>query len=74
MIETSFVLRADEALLSVHQVAALLAVSRLTVYRLIERGTLPVFRVARRLRFSRGDIARYLEQVRAPHQYGGPEA
>jgi excisionase family DNA binding protein len=73
MTETSFALRADEPLLSVQQVAEALSVSRLTVYRLIERRLLPAFRVARRLRFSRGDVSRYLAGVRTRNEYADPE-
>jgi excisionase family DNA binding protein len=73
MTENSFALRAGEPLLSVQQVAETLSVSRLTVYRLIERRLLPAFRVARRLRFSRGDVSRYLAAVRTRDSYGPPE-
>ena len=73
MTETT-TLRAGEPLLSVVQVAEALSVSRLTIYRLIERRLLPAFRVARRLRFSRGDVARYLAGVRTRNDYGPPEA
>ena len=74
MTETSFALPADEPLLSVQQVAETLSVSRLTIYRLIERRLLPAFRVARRLRFSRGDVTRYLADVRTRDTYAPPEA
>jgi excisionase family DNA binding protein len=70
MTETSFALRRDGPLLSVRQVAETLNVSRLTIYRLIERRTLPAFRVARRLRFSPADVVRYLAGVKTPNGYG----
>jgi len=70
MIETSFALRTGDPLLSVRQVAETLNVSRLTIYRLIERRLLPAFRVAKRLRFSRADVMRYLAGVKTPDLYG----
>jgi putative molybdopterin biosynthesis protein len=63
-------MRPDDALLSVMQVAHLLNVSRLTIYRLIERGALPVYRIARRLRFSRRDLQDYLANSRTYNDYG----
>ncbi len=69
MTETLAVLRTDEPLLSVEQVAQALNISRLTVYRLIDRRLLRTFRVARRLRFSRADVARYLAGVKTD-EYG----
>lgn len=66
MTETLFALHANEQLLSVQQVADALSVSRLTIYRLIERRLLPAFRVARRLRFSRADVRTYLARVKTP--------
>ena len=74
MTETSFALRADEPLLSVQQVAEALSVSRLTIYRLIERRVLPAFRVARRLRFLPSDVAGYLEAVKTADPYGRHQA
>jgi excisionase family DNA binding protein len=73
MTDTAFALPADRALLSVEQVAEFLNVSRLTVYRLIERRLLATFRVARRLRLSRGAVGRYLANVKTPDAYGGTQ-
>lgn len=73
MTESISALRAGGSLLSVEQVADFLSVSRLTVYRLIERRVLPVYRVARRLRFDPGDLARYLRSARTPEEYAGPQ-
>lgn len=52
--------RADLELLSVRQVAELFHVSRLSVYRLIEYGLVPVYRVLRCVRFRRADITNFL--------------
>ncbi len=73
MLETTYSLHPNEALLSVMQVAHLLNVSRLTIYRLIERGALPVYRIARRLRFAKSDLRDYLDNSRTHVNYGGPK-
>lgn len=73
MIGTTQCARFDEALLSVIQVAQMLNVSRLTIYRLIERGILPVYRIARRLRFHRNDLTAYLAKSRTHNDYGNPQ-
>lgn len=73
MIGTIQSLKLDDGLLSVMQVAQLLNVSRLTIYRLIERGLLPVYRIARRLRFARGDLLAYLAKSRTHNDYGNPQ-
>lgn len=70
MLETIQAMARHERLLSTAQVATFLNVSKLTIYRLIERRLLPVHRIACRLRFSHRDIAKYVESVRHQHQYG----
>ncbi|MGH9023861.1 MAG: helix-turn-helix domain-containing protein [Acidimicrobiia bacterium] len=51
----------ESALLVVREVAELMRVSRMTVYRLIRAGDLPAIRVGRNLRIRQGDVAAYLE-------------
>lgn len=51
----------ESALLVVREVAELMRVSRMTVYRLIRSGDLPAIRVGRNLRIRQGDVAAYLE-------------
>lgn len=46
--------------LSVREVAEFLNVSRLSVYRLIEQGLVPVYRILRCLRFKRTDLLTFL--------------
>lgn len=46
--------------LTVHEVAAALRVSNMTVYRLINAGTLPAVRVGRSFRVLQEDLDRYL--------------
>lgn len=59
------------------QVAELLGVSRLSVYRLGERGFLPVYRILRCLRFKRADIIEFLARNRTgawrDESYGRPQ-
>jgi putative molybdopterin biosynthesis protein len=57
-------------LLSVNEVAALLGISRPTVYRLARRGDLASYRVGERLRFKPAEIEDYLERNREPAATG----
>jgi putative molybdopterin biosynthesis protein len=52
------------ALLSVNEVAALLKISRPSVYRMIRRGELRPYRVGERLRFNAHEIDELLERSR----------
>lgn len=61
-----------DQLLTVAEVAELLRVSTMTVYRLIRSGELPAVRVGRNYRVRRGDLDGYLqEQVVEPEQRAG---
>ena len=53
-------------MLSTDGLAAMLGVSRMTVYRLIERRALPVYRVCRRIRFKLEDMQNFVERQRTP--------
>lgn len=66
-----FLPSADEVFLSVADVARRLSVSRLTIYRLIEKRVLPAHRIARRLRFAPEDVRRYLCRTRTEQGYDG---
>ena len=50
----------DEPLLTVGEVATLMRVSNMTVYRLIKGGQLAAIRVGKNYRIRRSDIQRYL--------------
>ena len=52
----------DRPLLSVRDVAARLAVSELTVRRLIEAGSLPAVRVGRQLRIDPDELEAFLRE------------
>lgn len=54
------------ALISTDGLAEMLGVSRMTVYRLIERRALPVYRVCRRIRFKLEDVQNFIEDQRTP--------
>ena len=49
-----------EPLLTVGEVAAVMRVSNMTVYRLIKSAQLPAIRVGKNYRIRRGDVDRYL--------------
>jgi excisionase family DNA binding protein len=51
-------------LLSLREVADLLRVARVTIYRLVARRALPVYRIARRLCFREHDVREWLERRR----------
>lgn len=46
------------------QVAALLAISKATLYRLVEKRTLPFYKIGGSLRFKHSDIVEYVERCR----------
>lgn len=46
---------------TVSEVAQLMRVSKMTVYRLIKQGDLPAFRVGRAYRMREEDVRRYLD-------------
>ncbi|MDP9441083.1 MAG: helix-turn-helix domain-containing protein [Actinomycetota bacterium] len=54
--------RARAAFLTVAEVAAMLRVSNMTVYRLINAGSLPAVRVGKSYRLTEQDVDRYLQQ------------
>jgi excisionase family DNA binding protein len=56
-----------EALLTVGEVAALLRVSNMTVYRLIKSGQLAAIRVGKNYRIRRKDVERYLTERAVRH-------
>jgi excisionase family DNA binding protein len=60
-----------EPLLTVNDVAAVLSVTRRTVYRLVHKQELHPTRVEERLRFEPADIRAYLERHREPAPGGG---
>ncbi len=53
---------ARTAFITVAEVADMLRVSNMTVYRLINSGALPAVRVGRSYRLTEADVDRYLEQ------------
>lgn len=61
-----------EALLTVAEVAGELRVSTMTVYRLIQGGELPAFRIGKNYRIKRADLDAYLQAgaVRADETNG----
>ena len=54
----------NEEFLTVHEVAAILKVNQQTVRNWIDHGELPAIRIGRRVRITRSDFERVLEQSR----------
>jgi excisionase family DNA binding protein len=50
------------AFLTVAEVAAMLRVSNMTVYRLINAGSLPAVRIGKSYRLRESDVEQYLDQ------------
>ena len=46
---------------TIEEVAQLLKVSKLTIYDLVKKGDLPVFRVGRQMRVDRADLQTYIQ-------------
>ena len=53
-----------DPLLGVPEVAIILGLSKKGVYGLVERGAIPFVRISNRVRFSRHEIAAYIEARR----------
>lgn len=51
---------------TVSQLADLLQLTEMTIYRMINRGELPCYAIGRIKRFRRGDVEEFLEQCRVP--------
>ncbi|MEO9324361.1 helix-turn-helix domain-containing protein [Nocardioides sp. C4-1] len=51
----------DPKFLTIAEVAALMRVSKMTVYRLVHNGELPAVRVGRSFRVSEDDVDEYLK-------------
>ena len=56
-----------EPLLTIDQLASVLAVSRPTVFRLLRRGELNAIRIGNRRRFRLEDVEAYIERNREPN-------
>ncbi len=52
----------ERILMTVNEVAQFLHVSRSTVYRLIDLGMFPTYKVGERIRIKREDVEKYLEE------------
>lgn len=51
---------------TVSQLANLLQLTEMTIYRMINRGELPCYAIGRIKRFRHGDVEEFLEQCRVP--------
>lgn len=63
-------LDADLDFLNLKEVATILRVAPISVYRLIARQALPVYRACRKILFKRKDVLEYLEHRKDPAKYG----
>ena len=62
----------DMGLLFPVEVAGLLRVSRVSIYRMAAKGLLPVYRICRKMLFKRQDVLDYLERSKTD-PYGSPK-
>lgn len=58
----------DTRLLTVKEMAAFFRVSKATIYRWVERRTIPFYKLERELRFSEKDVIEFLEKARGGHE------
>ena len=74
MTTASITLDADLDFLSLKEVAAILRVAPISIYRLIARKALPVSRPLRKILFKKTDVLDYLERSRSgsTKPYGSP--
>ncbi len=75
MTETADIkLDADLDFLNLKEVATILRVAPISVYRLIAKQAIPVYRACRKVLFKKKDVLAYLEAHRKePHDYGRPK-
>jgi excisionase family DNA binding protein len=75
MTETAQItLDTDLDFLNLKEVATILRVTPISVYRLIAKQSIPVYRACRKILFKRKDVVDYLEQHRKnPASYGSPK-
>jgi excisionase family DNA binding protein len=55
-------MKEEQAIMTVQDVMDFLQLSRATVYRLVDQGAFPSYKIGRGLRFKREDIEEYFEQ------------
>ncbi len=72
MTETAnMTLDADLEFLNLKEVAEILRMAQISVYRLVAKRALPVYRACRKILFKRQDVLDYLERNREDAGYGG---
>lgn len=73
---TTTTLADPRAFLTQREVAAYVRLSEITIHRLVEKGLLPCYRLARRVRFRLADVEAYLDKQRHdpsdPRPHGSP--
>lgn len=62
----SLLARKDVEFLTISEVAVILRASRITVFRMVERMAVPVYRPCRKILIRRTDLVRYLEESFTP--------
>lgn len=53
-----------EELLTLEELAKYLKISKHTLYKMLERGKIPAFKIANQWRFKKSDIDKWIEQQR----------
>jgi len=56
---------------TVAQLARLLQLTEMTIYRMVHRGDLPCYSIGRVKRFRQGDVEAFLKRCRVPAAKGG---
>ena len=55
-----------EELLTIEELAKYLKISKYTLYKMLEKGKVPGFKIANQWRFKKSDIDRWIEEQRKP--------
>jgi len=58
----------DQEFCTVKQLAAILQVNPMTIYRIVERGELVSYEIGRAMRFRKDDIEAYLQKCRVARE------
>lgn len=63
----------DLDFLNLKEVAAILRLAPISIYRLVAKRALPVYRTCRKVLFKRKDVLDYLKDHRKDSRYGSPK-
>ncbi len=73
-MNTASLIEGELELLNLQEVAQLLRLAPISIYRMVAKRLIPVYRISRRMRFNKKDVMEYLERSKSerlePDSYG----